>query len=79
MWDMYNLTTEEQARTNRDSRNGKSTSVEVTSQNNDADAVGVSVESSGVVYDTARPNDTTVGTSECSHWGHDRCICGMAG
>jgi hypothetical protein len=79
MWDMYNLTTEEQARTNRDSRNGKSTSVEVTSQNNDADAVGVSVESSGVVYDSTGPDDTTVGTSECSHWGHDRCICGMAG
>ena len=79
MWDMYNLTTEEQARTNRDSRNGKSTSVEVTSQNNDADAVGVSVESSGVVYDSTGPDDTTVGTSECSHWGYDRCICGMAG
>ena len=77
MWDMHNTTTKEQARTNRDSRNGKSTSVEVTSQNNDADAVGVSVESSGVVYDSTGPDDTTVGTSECSHWGHDRCICGM--
>jgi len=77
MWDMHNTTTEEQARINRDSRNGKNTSLEVTSPNNDVDDVSVGVESSGVVYDTARPDNTTVSTSECSHWGHDRCICGM--
>ena len=46
---------------------------------NDVDDVDISVESSGVVYDSAKPNDTTVGSSECSHGGHDRCICGMAG
>jgi hypothetical protein len=79
MWDMHNTTTEEQARTNRDSRNGKSISLEVTSSHNDVDDVCVSVESSGVVYDSTGPNDTTVGTSKCSHWGYDRCICGMAG
>ena len=37
----------------------------------------IGVESSGVVYDTARPDKSTSGTSECSHGGHDRCICGM--
>ncbi len=76
---MHNLTTEKQAKINRDSRNGKNTSLEAASQNNDVDDVSVSVESSGVVYDSARPDDTTVGSSECSHGGHDRCICGMVG
>ena len=46
---------------------------------NDVDDVDISVESGGVVYDSAGPDDTTVGSSECSHGGHDRCICGMAG
>jgi hypothetical protein len=35
------------------------------------------MESSGVVYDPSRPDKSTSGTSECSHGGHDRCICGM--
>ena len=78
MWNMHNLTTEKQARINRDSRNGKNTSLEVTSPLDDDYDVNISLAGSGVVYDTARPNDTTVGISECSHWGHDRCICGMA-
>ena len=77
MWNMYNRTTEEQARKNRDRRNGTSSGVEVTTALNDVNDVGVSVESSGVVYDTARPDKSTSGTSECSHGGHDRCICGM--
>jgi len=76
---MHNLTTEEQARINRDSSNGKNTSLEVTSPLDDDYDVNIGLAGSGVVYDTAGPNDTAVGTSECSHGGHDRCICGMAG
>ena len=77
MWDMHNTTTEEQARINRDSRNGKNTSLEVTSPLDDDYDVHIGLAGSGVVYATARPDNTTVSTSECSHWGHDRCICGM--
>jgi hypothetical protein len=77
MWNMYNITTEEQARINRDSRNGKNTSLEVTSPLDDDYDVNIGLAGSGVVYATARPDNTTVSTSECSHWGHDRCICGM--
>ena len=77
MWDMHDHTTEEQARKNRDSSNGKSFSVEDTTTSNDANDVNISMESSGVVYDTARPDKSTSGTGECSHGGHDRCICGM--
>tara|TARA_R110002167_G_scaffold128980_1_gene311636 strand:+ start:903 stop:1142 length:240 start_codon:yes stop_codon:yes gene_type:complete len=77
MWDMHNLTTEEQARINRDSSNGKNTSLEVTSPLDDDYDVHIGLAGSGVVYATARPDNTTVSTSECSHWGHDRCICGM--
>ena len=77
MWSMSNRTTEEQAGKNRESRNGKSISMEIITQTNDADDVNLSVESGGVVYDTTRPDKSTSGTSECSHGGHDRCICGM--
>ena len=74
---MHNTTTEEQARINRDSRNGKNTSLEVTSPLDDDYDVNIGLAGSGVVYATARPDNTTVSTSECSHGGHDRCICGM--
>ena len=57
--------------------NGKISQVEDTTPLYDADDVNISVESSGVVYDTARPDKSTSGTGECSHGGHDRCICGM--
>ena len=77
MWSMHNRTTEEQARRNRDRRNGKSAGVEATATTYDANDVSVSMESSGMVYDTGRSNKSTSGTSECSHGGHDRCICGM--
>lgn len=77
MWSMHDHTTKEQAKRNHDNSNGTSTSVETVTTFNDADDVNISVESSGVVYDTARPNKSTSGTSECSHGGHDRCICGM--
>ena len=79
MWNMHDITTEEQARKNRESCNGKNTGVEDTSSSNDVNDVNISVESGGVVYDTTRPDKSTSGTSECSHGGHDRCICGMDG
>jgi len=78
MWDMNNRTTEEQARKNRDRSNGKNTSVEDTTPLHDADDVHISMASSGMVYAPAGSDDTAVGTGECSHGGHDRCICGMA-
>ena len=77
MWSMSNLTTEEQARKNRDRRNGKSAGVEAITTTNDANDVSVSMESGGMVYDTGRSNKSTSSTGECSHGGHDRCICGM--
>ena len=79
MWSMHDRTTEEQARKNRESRNGKNTGVEDTSSSNDANDVNISVESGGVVYDSARTDNPTVSTGKCSHGGNDRCICGMDG
>ena len=79
MWDMHDHTTEEQARKNRDSSNGKSFSVEDTTTTNDANDVHIGMESGGVVYDPSRPDKSTSGTGECSHGGHDRCICGVDG
>jgi len=79
MWDMNNRTTEEQARKNRDRSNGKNTGVEDTPSSNDVNDVNISMESSGVVYDTTRPDNSAVGTGVCSHGGNDRCICGMDG
>jgi hypothetical protein len=55
----------------------KDTRVETDSTTNDANDVNIRMESSGVVYDPSRPDKSTSGTSECSHGGHDRCICGM--
>ncbi len=79
MWDMNNRTTEEQARINRDrTNNGKISKVEDTTSLYDADDVHISMASSGMVYAPAGSDDTAVGTGECSHGGHDRCICGMA-
>jgi len=79
MWDMNNRTTEEQARINRDrTNNGKISKVEDITSSYDADDVHISMASSGMVYAPAGSDDTAVGTGECSHGGHDRCICGMA-
>ena len=78
MWDMHNRTTAEQARINRDRSNGKNTGLEDTATLYDADDVDISVASGGVVHATSRSNKRTGGTSECSHGGHDRCICGLA-
>ena len=79
MWNMHDITTEEQARKNRESCNGKNTGVEDTSSSNDDNDVAISVESSRVVYDTTRPDNTAVSTCQCSDGSNDRCICGMDG
>jgi len=79
MWDMSDRTTEEQARINRGrTNNGKISKVEDTTPSYDADDVHLSMASSGMVYAPAGSDDPAVGTGECSHGGHDRCICGMA-
>ena len=75
---MHDRTTDEQARINRGrSNNGTIAQVEDTAPLDDAYDVNIGLAGSGVVYDTARPDKSTSGTSECSHGGHDRCICGM--
>ena len=80
MWSMHNRTTEEQARKNRGrSNNGKIVEVEDTTTSDDAWDVLIRLAGSGVVYDIARPNKSASSTGECSHGGHDRCICGMDG
>jgi hypothetical protein len=63
MWNMHNLTTEKQARINRDSRNGKSTSLEVTSPLDDDYDVNIRLAGSGVVYDFTVPNNRAVSVS----------------
>jgi len=79
MWQAHNRTTEKQARKNRDNSNGKSSSVEDTAPLDDDYDVNIRLAGSGVVYDAARPNNTAVSPSKCSHGGYDRCICGLDG
>ena len=80
MWDMHNRTTPEQARINRGrSNNGKIPAVEDTAAPDDDNDVDLGVESGGVVHDSAGSDTSAGGTGECSHGGHDRCICGVAG
>ena len=80
MWSMHERTTEEQARKNRGRSNyGKIVEVEDTTTSDDAWDVLVRLASRGVVHDIRRPNKSTSSTSECSHGGHDRCICGVDG
>jgi len=80
MWSMHERTTEEQARINRGrNNNGKISTVEDTSPSDDAWDVAIGLAGSGVVHVATRPNKSTSSTSECSHGGHDRCICGMDG
>ena len=80
MWRMGERTTEEQARINRGrNNNGKIPAVEDTTAPDDDNDVDLGVESGGMVHDPAGPDTSTGGTRKCSHGGHDRCICGMAG
>ncbi len=52
--------------------------MEVTTPLDDDYDVSVRLAGSGVVYDTSVPTGGEGGTGECSHGGHDRCICGLA-
>ena len=61
-WCLHDRTTEEQARKNRDRSNGKNTSVEDTAPLDDDYDVAIGLAGSGVVYDFARPNNSTVGS-----------------
>ena len=71
---------EELARKNRGrSNNGKIPAVEDTAASDDDNDVDLGVESGGMVHDPAGSDASASGSSECSHGGHDRCICGMAG
>ena len=79
MWSMHDITTEEQARKNSESRNGKNTGVEDTTSSNDVNDVNISVESGGMVYDTTRPDNAAVSPCQCSDGSNDRCVCGMDG
>ena len=79
-WSLHERTTEEQARIKRGrSNNGKISTMEDTTTSDDAWDVLIRLAGSGVVYDTRRSNKPTSSTSECSHGGNDRCICGMDG
>ncbi len=51
--------------------------MEDTTSRNDDNDVDIGVEGSGVVYASTRPDKRTSRASECSHGGHDRCICGV--
>jgi hypothetical protein len=64
---------------NNDFSNGKSLGMETSTSPDDDNDVPVRMESGGVVYDTARPDNPAVSTGKCSHGGNDRCICGMDG
>ena len=80
MWDMHNRTTPEQARINRGrSNNGKIPAVEDTAALDDDHAVDLGMASGRVVHDSAGSDAVSGGSGECSHGGHDRCICGVAG
>jgi hypothetical protein len=61
------------------SNDGKNTQVEDTAPFDDVYDVAIGLAGSGVVYDSTFPQPRTSSTSECSHGGHDRCICGMDG
>ncbi len=80
MWDMHNRTTLKQAEKNRGrSYDGKISAVEDTSPLDDAYDVNIGLAGSGVVYDFAGSNSSAGRSGKCSHGGHDRCICGLAG
>ena len=77
---MHDRTTEEQARKNRGrSNNGKISTVEDTAPSDDDWDVAIGVAGSGVGHVATGTNKPTSSTSECSHGGNDRCICGVDG
>ena len=60
------------------SNDGAVPQMENTTPLDDDYDVNIRLAGSGVVHDIARPYQRTGGSSECSHGGHDRCICGLA-
>jgi len=61
------------------SDNGTISQVEDTTPLDDDYDVNIRLAGSGVVHAPTRPNKRTGRSSECSHGGYDRCICGVAG
>ena len=59
--------------------NGAIPQVEDTPPLDDDYEVNIRLAGSGVVHASARSDKRTSRSSECSHGGHDRCICGVAG
>ena len=57
---------------------GKIPQVEDTTPLDDDYDVNIRLAGSGVVHATSRSNNRTSRSGECSHGGHDRCICGVA-
>jgi len=57
---------------------GKISQVEDTSSLDDDYDVNIGLAGSGVVYDAVKSDSRAGRTGECSHGGHDRCICGLA-
>ena len=60
------------------SNDGAVPQMENTTPLDDDYDVNIRLAGSGVVHAPARSDKRTGGTSECSHGGHDRCICGLA-
>ena len=60
------------------SDDGKISAVEDTSPLDDDYDVNIRLAGSGVVYAPTRSDKRTSRSGECSHGGHDRCICGVA-
>ena len=79
IWGLHQQTTEEQARKNRESSNGKNLSVEDTAPLDDDYDVNIRLAGSGVVYDTSQSKYGAVGPCQCSDGSNDRCVCGMVG
>ena len=58
---------------------GKNTEVEDTPPFDDVGNVDFGMAGSGVVYDTARPDEPTGCTCKCCNGRNDRCLCCMDG
>ena len=80
MWSLHDRTIEEQARKNRGrSNDGKNTQVEDTAPLDDDYDVNIGLAGSGVVHDSAQPDDGTVSTRQRSDGSDDGSIRGVAG
>ena len=78
MWCMR-PSAKERERINRGrSNDGTVSQVEDTTPLDDDYDVNIRLAGSGVVHAPAGPDKRTSRSSECSHGGHDRCICGLA-